>query len=511
MNKVREILRLLLTTTLSSRRISRAVGGCSHNTIRRYHKIAKRNDFTWPDVEKLDDAELEVLIKTKRYRVTTKSMPDWSYIHRRMQYKFMTLRLLWEEYRMPDPDNSYGYSQFTVLYNRYRKKLDLSMRQRHRAGERVFVDYAGQTIPYVDSETGKTAYAQIFVGVLGCSNYTFAFASRSQGKFDWIDAHIRMLNFFGGVPEMIIPDNLKSAVTKAGKDLVLNRTYAEMARHYGCVIFPARVRKPQDKSKAELGVLIVSRWILARIRERKFFSVDEINIAIYEMLEMLNERPFKKLPGCRRSRFLDMDKPQLSPLPAEPFEYAEWIAERKVSSDYHMSVDNHYYSVPYELVSYKVETRVTKNSIDFIHRGRRVAAHPRSYVEGGNTTIPAHQPKEHRAYAELTPEKLIEWAEEVGQSALAAVQYQFESRPHALMGLSACSSLQKLAKEYGNEKFEAACHRAERIGSLSMTSIKSILKRRLVDFSDDQMPIQTNLPFHQNVRGSDYYNTRSPL
>ncbi|VAW75811.1 hypothetical protein MNBD_GAMMA12-1366, partial [hydrothermal vent metagenome] len=215
--------------------------------------------------------------------------------------------------------------------------------------------------------------------------------------------------------------------------------------------------------------------------------------------------------GCRRSRFLDMDKPLLKPLPSVPFEYAEWIAERKVCSDYHMSVDNHYYSVPHQLVSEKVETRVSKYTIDLIYRGRRVASHPRSYVEGGTTTLGAHQPKAHRDYANLTPEKLIEWAEDVGESTLAAVKYQFESRPHALMGLSACASLQKLAKEYGDEKFEAACHRAKRIGSLSIKSIKSILKRRIVDFSEDQMPIQINLPFHQNVRGSDYYNTRSPL
>jgi transposase len=318
-----------------------------------------------------------------------------------------------------------------------------------------------------------------------------------------------MFRFFGGVTEILMPDNLKSAVTHAGKNTVLNRTYAEMAKHYGVVIYPARVRKPQDKSKAELGVLLVSRWILARIRHRQFFGIEELNTTIAEMLKQLNEKPFKKLQGCRRSRFLDMDKPLLTPLPPEEFEYAEWIANRKVTADYHMNVDNHYYSVPHELVSERVETRVSKNVIEFIHRGRRVASHPRSYVEGGHTTISAHQPKAHRAYANLTPEKMIEWAEQIGDASLAAVQYQFKSRPHALLGVRSCSTLKQLAKEYGSERFEAACLRAQRIGSLSIKSIKSILKRRLVDFSDENMPIQTNLPFHKNVRGSDYYNTRS--
>jgi hypothetical protein len=276
------------------------------------------------------------------------------------------------------------------------------------------------------------------------------------------------------------------------------------------VIYPARVRRPQDKSKAELGVLLVSRWILAAIKHRQFFSIEELNLTIADKLKGLNEKPFQKLSGCRRSRFLDMDKPLLKSLPSEAFEYAEWIAKRKVAADYHLSVDKHYYSVPHELVSESVETRVTKNTIVFIHRGRRVALHPRSYVEGGHTTIPEHQPKAHRAYANLTPQNMIEWAEQMGAASLAAVKYQFESRPHALLGIRSCVTLKQLAKEYGAERFEAACLRAQRIGSLSIKSIKSILKRRLVDFSDENMPIQTNLPFHENVRGSNYYNSRSP-
>lgn len=511
MNRKRELLRLLFTTKLSINDACRAVGGCSRNTARRYKKISLKNGLTWELIQNMDDSDIDSIFMSKRYRLQKKVLPDWEYIHRELQHKYVTLQMLWEEYRMQNVENAYGYSQFTVLYNKYRNKLDVSMRQRHRAGECVFVDFAGTQVPYNDQDSYKELYAQIFVGVMGCSNYTFAIALRSQSKPDWIYAHNMLFQSLGGVPQIVVPDNLKSGVIKAGVSPLLNRTYLEMAKHYGIAILPTRVRKPQDKAKAEVGVLIVTRWILAKLRHRTFFSLDEINAAIAELLIKLNERPFKRLPGCRRSRFMEMDKPVLKPLPHEIFEYADWTANRKIGPDYHLCVDNHYYSIPHSLVGESVETRFTRNVVEFFHKGRRVANHPRSYVEGGHTTNQSHQPKSHQAYANLTPDNLIEWAKNIGPASLAAVEYQFDSRPHAVMGIRSCASLQRLAKEYGVNSFEAACKRAQRIGSLTIKSIKSILQRRLAEYPEDDLPVQINLPLHQNVRGASYYETRGDV
>ena len=508
MNTIRYICILILTTDMSNRMISRLVG-ISHNTVRSYRDSLLIGGFTAMDINDMDDTELEAVLKCKRGRIENKQIPDWEAIHREKQVNHMTLQLLWEEYREANPDNAYSYSQFTHYYRNYVGKLDLSMRQTHLAGECVFVDYMGRTLSYTDPETSEEHTVQLFIGVFGCSNYTFLYATHTQSLPDWIEAHNRMFQFYGGVPQIIVPDNLKSAVTYAGREPTINRTYLDLARYYGVVIVPTRVRHPKDKPKAEGGVLIAYRWILLKLRHRKFFSLEEINKAIAELLRQLNERPFKKLPGCRRSRFEEMDKPLLRPIPGAPFEYAEWTSARKVGQDYHLPIDQHYYSVPHELVSQKVETRTTKNIVEFIHKGKRVASHPRSYVVGGNTTIPAHQPKAHRQYANLTPENLLAWARNIGPASEAAVQYQFDSRPHAMLGIRSCSTLKRLAKDYGYERFEAACKRAEMIGSLTVKSIRSILQRKLAELPEDEMPIQINLPLHQNVRGSAYYENRS--
>jgi len=510
MHKQREALRYAKTTTMSNRMIGKLVG-VSRTTVANYRNRIDKLNLNWPDIEKLNDKEIERLVKGSRKLTQSKREPDLIYTHNEMQKPHVTAQLLWEEYSISDPKSAYSYSSFTHKYNTYVKKLDLSMRQPHRAGESIFVDYAGKTIPYTDPETGDERTAQIFIGVMGASKYTFAYASRSQKVHDWIDAHNKMYWFFGGVTQNLVSDCLKSAVISSNPEIILNRSYLEQAKHYNTIVLPARPRRPKDKSDAEIGVLIFTRWITAKLRNHKFFSIDEINTIISELLKELNERPFKKLPGCRRSRFEELDQPMLRPLPGLPFEYATWIAVRKVTKDYHLPVDSHSYSVPHELVGQKVETRITKNVVEFFSLGKRIANHPRSYVEGGYSTSPQHQSKEHRAYANLTPENLIEWAKKIGPSSLDAVQYQLTSRPHAVLGLKPCATLQKLVKEYGENKFEAACERAKTIGSLSVTSIKSILKRRLVDLADDQMPIQINLPLHQNVRGSDYYTNRSPL
>jgi len=506
--KLREAVRLLGSTNLSRRAIGRLVL-LSHNTVSKYQHIMNEGGLSWSDITKLSDKELAETFGVKRLPRAIKRLPDWVLIHNEMKKKHQTLIELWEKYRSENSKDAYAYSQFCFHYQRYVSRLDLTMRQTHLAGECVFVDYAGTLIPWTDIETGKVYWAQIFVGVLGCSNYTFAWACRSQKIGCWIEAHNQMYAFFGGVPQVVVPDNLKSAVISPGAIPVINRTYLELSRHYDCVISPARVRKPQDKSKAELGVLLVSRWITVPLRRRKFFSINEINDAITELLPKLNQRPFKRLPGNRQSRFEALDQSMLKPLPAKPFEHAEWIAPQKVGPDYHVYLKGHAYSVPFRLVTEKVEARVTGKTVEIIYQNQRVASHVRNFEQGGCTTDPSHRPAKHQAYAEQTKENFLRWAEMLGPTVIKAVTAQFASKPeYSLVAQKACSQLKKLARIYGEERLEAACIRAEAINSLTVKSIRSILQRRLDEKRNEhELPIQTQLPLHANVRGPDYYQT----
>jgi len=506
MNKHRDALQLILTTDMSNRAIGRTLD-FSHNTVKKYRELVLAGSVDWPTINQMDDTEVERLLKSKRCRVETKFMPDWAAVHREMQFRGVTLQLLWEEYRLATPGNAYSYSQFTHHYRKFVGKLDLTMRQTHRAGERTYVDFAGRTVPYTDLQSGIEKQAQVFIGVMGCSVYTFLYAVKSQALPYWIEAHEHMYRFFGGTTQIVVPDNLKSAVTRPGSDPVLNRTYLEQARHYSIVIVPARVRHAQDKAKAESMVRRSYERVLAQLRHHRFFSIEEINAEIAKLLREFNERPFKQLPGCRRSRFEELDKPLLRPLPNEPFEYAEWTAPYKVGPDYHVRVKEHYYSVPHELVTSRVEARITSKVVELFHRGRRVATHVRSEEVGGHTTNPAHQPKAHRAYANQKPELIMQWAKSIGPGAEAVIQHQFDSRPHALLAIKSCAALQRLAKDYGAARFEAACQRAIQICSLTAKSVRSILQHGLDGAGRDDRPIQVNLPLHDNVRGSAYYAT----
>lgn len=505
-SKMREGIRLAVTAPTWSHRKAAQHARVAPGTIRKYRKRAKMLGLAWSDIQTMDDAALEAAFLTSKRRLSDKRLPDWAWVHEQMQAKYQTLLELWEEYRRTNPDDAYSYSQFTYHYRYYVVKLDLTMRQVHYAGECVFVDYAGTTIPWIDEKTGQTRYAEVFVAVLGCSNYTFVWASRSQKLEDWIEAHNRMLIFFGGVPQVIVPDNLKAAVTRAGSLPELNRTYLEFSRHYECVISPARVRKAQDKAKAEAGVLFVTRWITMALRRRRFFSLPEINNAIAELLAKLNDRSFKRLPGSRRSRFEQLDKPVLRPLPDRPFQFAEWVAEQKVGPDYHVYVRNHAYSVPHRLVGEKVEARVSARTVELFHRNRRVAAHMRSDMSGEHTTDPNHRPAKHQAYAAQTRERFDTWARRLGASSRAAVDAQFDDKPdYSISARKACSQLQQLARMYGDERFEAACVRAGSINSLTVKSIRSILQRRLDEATPEDAPSQAQLPLHHNVRGPEYY------
>lgn len=430
-------------------------------------------------------------------------MPDFAHIHEELQKPGVTLLLLWTEYRAVNPDDALSYSQFNHHHQRYLQSLGLVMRQHHRPGEFTFADFSGDRAAYVDPATGKPVPVELFVAAQGCSHCIFATGVPSQTCVDWISANVQMMEFYGGAPAAIVPDNLRAAVTKPGRPAEINRVYREFARHYGTTILPARPRKPRDKAKVEVAVLIVQRWILARLRNRVFFSLAELNAAIAELVRELNERPFKRLSGCRRSRFEQLDKPALRPLPATRFEYAEWTNAQTVGPDYHVLVCGHWYSVPYRLAGSKVDARYTATTVEIFHQHVRVASHVRSLIQGEHTTDPAHQFEPHRAYAERTPEKLIAWATEIGPNTLAVVQHQFE-RDFPSMGLPACDTLQKLAKRYGPGALEAAATRAVEIKSLTVKSVKSLLSTGLYTRPLDRVRAPA-LPNHSNIRGPAYF------
>lgn len=501
----REVLRQLLNTSYSNRHIARALE-VAPNTVRRYRRLSRRLGLNWQTIQNIPDDSLDQMFNKTRTRQADKRQPDWGYIHRLMQQKHQTLTQLWEEYRRIEPKSAYCFSQFTFYYRAYLEKVDVTMRQTHYAGEKVFVDFAGRTIPWTDSETGKIHQAQIFVGVLGCSQYTFGMACKSQKSEDFLEAHNRMFQFFGGAPRIIVPDNLKAAVIIPGSSPRLNRAYLELSRHYGCFIEPARVRRPQDKSRAESGVLLFTRYVTVILRRRQYFSVEEINQAIDSLLGSLNSRPFKRIPGNRQQRFEELDKPLLQALPEKPFECAQWVAKQRVPSDYHVYVFQHAYSVPYLYVGEKVEARVTLNTVEILHNNHRIATHTRSDETGGHSTLTGHQPPSHRAYAEQTIAQFRHWAEQIGQSALALVNAQFVDRPeHSISGNRACSQLQSLAKQYGNGRFESACRCAVEIQSPSVKSVRSVLQCRLDLKAAEAVPIQSQLPLHHNLRGPGYY------
>ncbi|MEZ5554672.1 IS21 family transposase [Haliea sp.] len=506
MRKIKEVLRLKWAQGMSNRKIATSCG-IGRPTVSEYLRRAEEAGLTWPLPADLDDSCLERLLfpLPPDLPAQERGIPDWSHIHGELKHKGVTLFLLWQEYRASHPDG-YQYSWFCEHYRAWQGKLDVVMRHDHRAGEKLFVDYAGHTVPVIDRSTGEVREAQIFVAVLGASNYTYAEATWSQTLPDWIGSHVRCLHFLGGVPELVVPDNLRSGVSKAHRyEPDINPTYQDMASHYGVAILPARVRKPRDKAKAEGGVLIVERWILAALRHRQFFSLAELNAVIGELLEKLNARPFRKLPGCRREHFEQLDRPALQPLPVTPYVYAEWKKAR-VHIDYHIAFEGHYYSVPYALIKREVDIRITRNTIECFHKGNRVASHPRSHHKGRHTTVTAHMPESHRQAGEWSPERLMRWASKTGPATEKLIQTVLGSRKHPQQAYRSCLGILRLGKPYGDERLEAACRRALTLGSCRYKSIESILKHRL-----DEQPLEAQqelaLPdTHDNIRGPAYYH-----
>jgi len=506
MRKIKEVLRLKFEVGRGQRQIARSCA-IGKTTVAECLARFERSELSWPQAAQLNEATLERTLYPPAAAVpaAARAVPNWLYIHQELRRKGVTLTLLWYEYKAAHPEG-FEYSWFCDRYRAWAGTLDLVMRQEHRAGEKLFVDYAGQTAEVVDRRTGEIRQAQIFVAVLGASNYTYAEATWSQQLPDWIGSHVRAFEFLGGSSEILVPDNLRSGVSKAHRyEPDLNPTYADLAKHYGVAVLPARARKPRDKAKAEAGVLLVERWILAVLRHRTFFSLPELNREIAELLGRLNTRPFKKLPGTRRELFEQIDRPALRPLPAQAYEFAEW-KKVLVNIDYHVDIEGHYYSVPYPLVRKSLQARFTARTVECFHKGQRVASHPRSHLKGRHTTVPEHMPPSHRSYAEWTPQRLIAWAEKTGPATATLVRTILERRAYPQQGFRSCLGIMRLGKSFGEERLEAACRRALRLGTYSYKSIDSILRQGL---DRKALPEQQELELsieHENLRGSDYYH-----
>lgn len=517
MRKIREVLRLKWSLKLSDHQIAESCQ-ISRSTVWEYTRRAKEAGLRWPLPENLSDADLEgKLFAGNPARQQTRPEPDWAYIHAESKKKGVTLLLLWREYIQEHP-LGHGYVNFTIRFRAWKKRegiAKVTMRQDYKLGEKLFVDYAGMTIDITDPSTGEVKAAQVFVATLGASNYTFAEASWTQSIEDWLGSHRRALEFFGGVPEIIVPDNLKTGVRSPSYfEPDINRSYLEFAQHYGVAIIPTRVRKPRDKAKVEKGVQHVEQAILAPLRRRRFFSLAEANEAISKLRAELNSRPFQKLAGSRQRVFDEQEKPALNPLPRTPYLLASW-KKATVHPDYHVEVDKHFYSVPYRYAKQKVDIRLTQHSLEVFCDGKRIACHERkaqlAKYKGKHTTITEHMPSHHRFKGEWTADRFLNWADKIGSNTAQLVAALLKSRRHPEQSFRSCFGILRLAKSYGDARLEAACTRACYFRAYSFKSVESILKNKLdtepltltVEPKREQSALKTKP--HQNVRGADYY------
>jgi transposase len=513
MRKIREVLRLRYDLGLRQQEIARSCSICQ-SSVHRYLERASAAGLSWPLAEDCDDRRLNELLfpaEPTGECPPARAPLDFAEIHRQLQsHKHVTLQLLWEEYRQSQPDG-YRYSRFCELYRRWQRKQEVVLRQDHRAGEKMFVDWAGDPILIYDRNGGEAQPASLFVAALGASSYTFARATASQDLANWIDCHIQAFEFFQGTTKLVVPDNPRTGVTRACRyEPDLNRTYLELAQHYSIAIMPARPYKARDKAKVEAAVLLAEHWLLAVLRHEKFFSLADLNQAIAQLLERLNQRPFRKRPGTRASLYATLDRPALQSLPAERYVLSEWKTVR-VNIDYHVEVDRHYYSVPYQLAGEQVEARFTTTTVEIFQRGKRVASHVRSFADYHHTTQHEHMPKSHQAHREWTPSRLIHWGQSVGEATGQLIRHILESKPHPEIGYRACLGIQSLGKRFSPARLEAACRRALQAQIYSYQSVKSILQRGL----DRQLSLtseaERSTPEHENLRGSNYYQSTSKL
>lgn len=509
MRKIRELFRLHYEHERSNRDIAISLG-ISPSTVSMYLNRAKLSGLTWPFPADWNDDHLyaKLFPPAPKSNKTQRPPPDLVWVHNELKRKGVTLSLLWHEYRTQHPDG-YALSRFCELYREFTGKLNPSMRLTHHAGDKLFVDYSGLTVGWIDKDTGVLNKAEIFVAVLGASNYTYVEAAESQGLRHWIGAHIRAFEFFCGVPTCLVPDNLKSGVTKPHLyDPDLNATYQEMANYYHVAIVPARVRAPKDKAKVEVGVQGIQRWILAPLRDCTFFSVAEINAAITPLLKAYNERPFQELAGSRHSQFLEIETPALKPLPNGRYQFAQWKKAR-AGIDYHVTIEKHHYSVPYHYLKEVIDVRISDRSIECFIKGKRIALHQRSF-KPGYTTIPEHMPKAHQDYLQWTPERLRQWALKIGVNTARLIDEVIQSYKIPEQGYRSCLGILRMEKKYGDDRLENAAIRALHLGAYRYKNIESILKNGL-----DKQPLAVpasestaakTITHHENVRGADYYH-----
>jgi len=512
MRKIKDILRLrLLAGTTSLRQIGRAVG-CGKTAVSDCLQRAAAAGLTsWQQVEGLDEDELEQRLYPGTAKPATKSrpLPDWTWVREELARRdhHVTLMLLWTEYKAEHPDG-YQYSQFAELYRRFEKKLSVVLRQHHRPGEKTFVDYCNG-IALTDPVSGDRIPTQLFVGALGASSYTFAWASLSQSLPEWLDSHVRMFEFYGGVSAITIPDNLRAGVDKPDRyEAQINASYRDLAEHYGTCVIPARVRKPRDKGKVEAAVLVAQRWILAVLRYRTFYSLAELNAAIAELLVKLNDREMRHVKESRRSLYERLERPALKPLPAMRYEYAD-RKQVKVNIDYHVCFDDHFYSVPYTLVGETLWCRATRGTVELLHKNKRIASHPRSFVKYAYSTTPEHRPASHRAHLEWTPSRLINWGSSIGPHTATLVEHVIRSKPHPEQGYRSALGILRLANKHGNERLELACEKAFQIHSPSYKTVKTMLKQRMESAPLRGEPEAVDGSEHlgaRNVRGRGYYH-----
>ena len=507
MRKIREVFRLRFELGLEQRAIARACS-ISQSTVHDYLKRAAAAGLVWPLGEEWDEQRVERALFGERQvvkRLPEQVLPDFPSLHSQLQqHPHLTLQLAWEEYRQVRPEG-YGYSRFCELYQRWRGKQDVVLRQVHQPGEKGFVDWAGATIPVHDPVTGEVWPASLFVMVLGASSYTYAEATRDQQLTAWISAHIHAFEYFSGVPRLLVPDNLRTGVSRACRyDPDLNPTYQEMAMHYQVGVVPARPYRARDKAKVEVGVQIAERWIVAALRHQTFFRLADLNHAIRELLERLNQRPFRKREGSRASVFAAVERSALRALPAEPFDMSQW-SHARVNIDYHIAFDANFYSVSYTLVQERVEVRATPTTIEIFHKGQRVASHVRGHGREQVFTQREHRPKSHQAHLEWTPSRMVNWAAQIGPHTAKLFERILAEKPHPEMGYRSCLGIIRLAEQYSSTRMEAAADRAIRTGACRFQSVKSILKNSLDQQPLPELPPLSLPPSHDNIRGAEYF------
>jgi len=497
---IKDVIRLKWAARLTHEEIA-ATLKVSKGVVAKYVALAGAAGLDWLTVEHWGERELTARLLPRSAEATPVVVPDWGRIHRELDRKGMTLMLLWQEYVAEHPHGrTWRYTQFCEHYKAFAGRLKRSMRQHRRAGEKLFIDYAGPTVALTGGER-----AQVFVAAMGASSYTFACATPAQKLADWIGAMVRALEFYGGVPQLIVPDNARAVIADADRyEPQANQTVLDFARHYGTSVLAARPAHPRDKATAESAVQVVTRWILMRLRQRRFDSVGQVDAAIAELLPWLNERPFQKLPGSRASTFAELDAPVLMPLPPSRYEIARFKTV-KLHIDYHVEIDGHRYSAPHALVGQQLEARLTACGVELLLRGSRVASHARSSRRGGFTTVEAHMPAAHRAHRDWTPQRLIAWGQRVGLATGEVVHRILAQNKHPEHGYRSCLGLLGLAKRYGNARLEAACERALVLGAFKYRHVRDILANNRDQLALNGCEPGWTSPAHPNLRGPGHY------